>query len=192
MPRAGQRMQRAVSAPSTVNSVVSGLFTAESLLYTRAPMPRYLIQLLDGSERTIQADRLELAPPIQTGRFPADDGAAEDLALDAIRAGVLLDPTPEDDAPHGGLEINAETPDALEISQPNPLPPGTTAAVFVPAAEVEWLVGELRRARSELPGARRQRSAATRRDAAGSAMKKATVKNQRPSRAKKSVARRAK
>ena len=174
-------------------SGTSGLFTAGSLLYTRAPMPRYSLQLHDGSERTIQADRLELAPPIQICRFHSGD-AAEDFALAAIRALVLLDPVPEaDDAPHGGLEIHADTSGALEISQPNPLQPGTTAAVFVPTAEVEWLVGELRRVRSELPGARRQRSARVRRDAAGSGKKKQTpaAERERPSsRAKRPTARR--
>ena len=86
--------------------------------------------------------------------------------------------------------MNAGTLDAVvEVSQPNLLQPGTTAAVFVPMTEVEWLVGELRRTKAELPGARRQRSSATRAANAGRRRKKPSAKNQR-SRPKKGKARR--
>ncbi len=168
------------------------LFTARSIPYNRRPMSRYLIQLLNGSERTIQADRLELSPPIQTCRFHSGD-SVEELPLETIRAVVLLDVgSGDDDSSHGGLEVHAETAGAVEISQPNVLQPGTMSAVFVPAAEVEWLVGELRRARAELPGARRQRPSTVLRREADTRGKKKTAKRQRASspRAKKSAARR--
>ncbi len=121
-------------------------------------MPRYLIQLNDGSERTIEADRLELAPPIQTCRFHVGD-STEDLALETIRNVSLLDADEASvaGATHGSLEVSADPPGIVEISQPNLLQPDTTAVIFIPRDEVEWLIGELRRVRATLPGARAQR-----------------------------------
>lgn len=137
----------------------------------------------------MQAERLELAPPIRVCRFHSGD-AVEELSLEAIHAVVLLDAADSNSEPHGGIEVRAETPDAVEISQPNVLQPGTTAAVFVPAAEVEWLVAEMRRARAELPGARRQRASTVNQRKTDGAKrrenKKTAAQIQRPSRAKKS------
>ena len=123
--------------------------------YTRAPMPRYLIQLHDGSERTIQADRLELEPPIQTCRFYFGD-AAEDVALDTIRSVVLVDAHTDELPLHNGIEVKAFAPDAVEITQPSLTQPGTINVVYVPVGEIEWVVTEMRRERLVLPAGRRR------------------------------------